>query len=1442
MSSGGGPQRSDPGSSVSSSGGPIHGPALDAFTLTPTLTAKEIGGGKEAKVTAIAAYSGYLFLALDNGFVHVYSVLRVTGSGGATRSGVELLVKKKVAKKQVTQMEVILLPEDGSGSSGGGGGRSGASASPSNGSNRPPLLLALVDSKLVLLDSGTLSSLTEVGKDHSYSLFCVDNQPTPPSRSSHHPSSSPSSTAPSIRVCATQKGKKKLHLFRLWNSGVSQVVAGVAVRSVRSEVLREVPLPDSVQSMDLQGDVVAFGYKREYSLLSLSQEQVTDVPVPVEEVTPLIARCGAGELLLSTKGKMGFFVNLVGEPLPKAPLLWAEAPLALVVCGGYALAALPGENIAIASLLDQKQVQQVHLPRTSGSGSSSSSSSNSALLITTYPNSEEVYVCVTAASGSGGSEVFTLHLTSIADQIEQYMELGLANEAAALLARTGPSTQALEQFHVQAGFVLLKQLEWVDAFEKYFSHVSQAALDPRELITLFPDLITKSLPYDSQSVWRSRMGSMSDMISTALREAKLVPDKWKTKIGPHATHASLLREARLQLAQFLWNWRCKNRPAGSVAVTADHPQDQEVFVCIDTALLFLAVEFEDLQPEETDPNTYDRSASTSMDGMDHASSTSATSTSASSNNSSDSPLFPYTFRSLLFPTNSCSLHDSEFFLLKHHFYHTLALLYQSHGFLTKALSVLRDMGEGHKVCMDAKCKKMRAQSTSTAATNKKKGVKATADPSSSTLPPGLLETVSLLSSLPDQPALREFSEWVLRRSPKDGLRIFYSNPRRRKEDELDPEDVLLYLKKVQMDMKHASASQNLNATLGGIDGEYTILPSPNAAATPGSAGSNTPPSPSLTAASFDLVESYLEYLVNHQQTTESKYHTQLALSYLKKVLMLLGSPIGGPTVSSGGSGISASTRARASSMARYKPGHEPGLLGGPRLKLLRFLQRSKFYDATAVLGQLVAAQGMHGTSATVRARGLSAFTSAIPPTSSSSTSFSPPPSYSGLNPASHSTNLYEELLLLLSRLGHHLRVLQIYIFDLRDEESAANYAGYIAVKRLEAQRRQRERQAIEAARRATRNEAGQKQEDEDMEEEERIKRQNLSSSLPKSSSSPSSVPSTNAGSSSSSSTSSSSGADDLDDSDRHPGDVFLDLLDIYFSKQYETLWKEQHPDVDLNLLPVTQQTKKEEEERKSKERSDGRSKVIRRRPRRSSSAASDSVPRTPHPSDSALALLDQYIHLMDPVALLKLLPPTIPLHRLSHIFSRLLPQTLHARRHGRVVVGLQKVHHLRIQTHTFALRSLCLPLDSESKCGWCGLALNESVFVAHPVHFVEDPIEGRYIIDYEHGGAIHATGGANNNNSSNEPTSALNKDGEEVGLRQQMPRYVLVHYKCSQPFVAAGGVDAWLGRTPPAATAPTSATAASSTGAATATTRRATVAHTTNSGRDRPFSTYSNAY
>jgi hypothetical protein len=213
-------------------------------------------------------------------------------------------------------------------------------------------------------------------------------------------------------------------------------------------------------------------------------------------------------------------------PVTKNPLNWSENPIAFTRCSYY-IVTLVRNAIEIFSLLDQRLVQKVPLPLgglqallahsagaaaapaaqnrrrsifdsalsmvssavtnlASSVASSASASSSAGQFVAVAMHGDDSVVLVASEH-----QVYRLTPTPIEAQVQNYLENVQVPEALALLYKAHPSPQQVRQFHAQAGFVLLADLQFEDAL----SHFQLSMLDPREILALFPHLRLQSLPY-----------------------------------------------------------------------------------------------------------------------------------------------------------------------------------------------------------------------------------------------------------------------------------------------------------------------------------------------------------------------------------------------------------------------------------------------------------------------------------------------------------------------------------------------------------------------------------------------------------------------------------------------------------------------------------------------------------------------------------------------------------------------------------------------------------------------------------------------------------------------------------------------------------------------------------------------------------------------------------
>jgi hypothetical protein len=448
-------------------------------------------------------------------------------------------------------------------------------------------------------------------------------------------------------------------------------------------------------------------------------------------------------------------------------------------------------------------------------------------------------------------------------------------------------------YFVQAGFVLLADLQ----FDEAFSHFQLSMLDPREILSLFPLLRLPSLPYQPSHPSHPRFwlpaalkglnhphtDAAETNIADLIAFGKIARKRRSDEAREHKIEIELIRDSDAELlqrvhvavARFLWQMRTDPPKGLELRIT-------DIKLACDTAMLMLLVDYNVsltqaalLEPEpDRGPLLNNRQSVMGSKAMAllGLSKDPLNSAKPAPEPVKKAPIvFPFSVQQLLFPENSCMLAESEHFLVKHKHYNFLALLYQSKAQIRKALEVWSRLGDGEFKDADMQCN-------------------------------GVKETVALLSTLPDEPQLWHFAEWVVRTNPKEGLKVFFST-QRAPQIALPWDKVLAYLQSI--------ATAAANSLL-----DLSVIASTSAAA---------------AAQTVELVEMYLEYLIYVEKTEEQTYHDQLALLYFKNV-----------------DSLSFQTD-RSNPESRAAPGQESGPLGPARRKLLDFLHASTYYNPHALL-------------------------------------------------------------------------------------------------------------------------------------------------------------------------------------------------------------------------------------------------------------------------------------------------------------------------------------------------------------------------------------------------------------------------------------------------------------------------------------------------------------
>jgi len=599
------------------------------------------------------------------------------------------------------------------------------------------------DGRLRALQQHTLEIVIDFNTIKDIDMFTIDL------KSPHH-------------VAVHTKLKRKLSLYNYTAINIMDATKN------KHELIRELALNDLPLSLSWYNDLIIVALRNKYILLNPVNGEIRETPVEVEGVQPCQSILGTNEILLASKYELGIFVDFKGSPLPRNPIAFGAPPFRIEHCDHFIIGLFNSElsasatpatsatassvtpanisaqfiSVRIASLLDGRIVQTAPIP----SPISSCANSDKLVLLT------------------NSGDLFVLILVSIEEQIAQYLDLSLTDEALKLFQRTNPNQEKLQEFHIQSGFVMLKDLLLMPAF----IHFSQSNIDPRELISFFPDLIPKDIPYERK--YKS-LGTFEEFIEKGRKKAESRTEDKRYKAIISLSAKQISRQCRLFLAQYLWERREK----------FDSSEEPTLISTIDTALLILAMELND------DPNIQQPQTSTTNSSSSSTSSNTVT-TSNNTNTSNKSLInqfsttnFPFLLSQLLFPTNHIIVSEAELYLLTKHQYLSLALFYQSIHEQRKALEIWQRLGLGEFQEKGKVSEKSQQE--------------------------GIQKTIKTLQSLGDSPVFWEFAEWVLLKDSEEGLKIFTQHNQGKP---ISHEKVLAYLRKVNAKKTGNNDSGNNN--------------------------------------------------------------------------------------------------------------------------------------------------------------------------------------------------------------------------------------------------------------------------------------------------------------------------------------------------------------------------------------------------------------------------------------------------------------------------------------------------------------------------------------------------------------------------------------------------------------------------------------------------------
>ncbi|KAJ8291217.1 hypothetical protein GJAV_G00022730 [Gymnothorax javanicus] len=242
------------------------------------------------------------------------------------------------------------------------------------------------------------------------------------------------------------------------------------------ECRRVVPLPKEALGLAVDGSCLCVATSDSYYLHEHESGTITDLfPHDLPKQSIIVDAVGKGEFLLHGPGSLGMFVTTSGVS-HRPPVQWMEGVLRAVVHLPYVLA-LSSEAVRIYSILDQRIKQTVPLTGAQG-------------LLSTP---ERVYVF-------SEREVYSLTPVALEEQIKALIKSQRVEEALGFVkgvqSLLGQDTyEALHKsLTCMVGFVKFYQESFSEAQNLFI----KGELDPREIMTLYPELCSLSGEFVSQ--------------------------------------------------------------------------------------------------------------------------------------------------------------------------------------------------------------------------------------------------------------------------------------------------------------------------------------------------------------------------------------------------------------------------------------------------------------------------------------------------------------------------------------------------------------------------------------------------------------------------------------------------------------------------------------------------------------------------------------------------------------------------------------------------------------------------------------------------------------------------------------------------------------------------------------------------------------------------------
>jgi Vam6/Vps39-like protein vacuolar protein sorting-associated protein 39 len=412
-----------------------------------------------------------------------------------------------------------------------------------------------------------------------------------------------------VKVCCiNQRGPPHFRLGVAQLKRKSIVIYQYQSSEKAYQYLREFSTTEVPESMSWYRNKVIVGYRKDYFILNDKSGEAQPINSPGiqnAQVIPVVKLLPNEETLITVMDKVGVFVGLAGEPLPKNSINWSQPPAAIEYTSPYIIGYIPRVGVEIISATDSSVVQMLPIHRVSAIFSNGMKFD-----MEPRPSGDSENVVIVGVRESGSkSSVLKVEQMPMDQQIGELLDRGKIQEAQDIVKKSVAGLSADKQksktkrFQRQATVALLRRLEFDSAVDYMF----RSAVEPCEFIAFFPEYQCSSFAYEPSILKPEvlpRGASVSPDIKSVIKEIQATQNANLASEIARADPHDLVQAATKALLKFLDKYkmyvreksqssrsRAQSRSRSASASGSNAPKDPRRAEAIDTALFRLYVKY-----------------------------------------------------------------------------------------------------------------------------------------------------------------------------------------------------------------------------------------------------------------------------------------------------------------------------------------------------------------------------------------------------------------------------------------------------------------------------------------------------------------------------------------------------------------------------------------------------------------------------------------------------------------------------------------------------------------------------------------------------------------------------------------------------------------------------------------------------------------------------------